>query len=117
MPERQVAVQLPTFAKIAAVDDIQSILRAATPGAPVEVEHRPPPEVPLRPGQVHFEIDTHNAYFHKAREERALAVYLPPFYAPSRTELTLFGIGARTPSRAAFTAPTPPTPQTSKERT
>jgi type VI secretion system protein ImpJ len=108
--ERQVASQLPTFAKLAAQSDIQSIMRAATPGAPVEVNHRPPGEVPVRAGHVYFDIATDNNYWRKVAQERELAVYLPPFFEPSRTQLTLLAIpgasklppsDARSPRRSA----------------
>jgi type VI secretion system protein ImpJ len=101
VPERQVAVQLPTLAKLAAYADLQSIVRAATPGAPVEVNHRPPSEVPIRAGQVYFDIATQNAYWRKVMQERELAVYLPPFFEPSRTQLTLLALPARTQAPAA----------------
>jgi len=103
VPERQVASQLPTFAKLAAQSDIHSIMRAATPGAPVEVNHRPPGEVPVRAGQVYFDIATDNHYWRKVTQERELAVYLPPFFEPSRTQLTLLAI----PSAHAAQSPTP----------
>lgn len=95
LPERQVAVQLPSFAKLAAASEIQSIVRAATPGAPVEVNHRPPGAVPVRAGHVYFDIATQNPYWHKVEVERELAVYLPPFFEPSRTQLSLLAIPSR----------------------
>mgnify|MGYP003428964023 FL=1 len=101
VPERQVSSQLPTFAKLAAQSDIHSIMRAATPGAPVEVNHRPPGEIPMRAGHVYFDIQTGNNYWRKIMTEREMAVYLPPFFEPSRTQLTLLAIptaGAQQPS-------------------
>lgn len=97
LPERQVATQLPTFAKIAAASEIQALVRAATPGATVEVNHRPPGEVPVRAGQVYFDIATQNAYWKRAEQERELAVYLPPFFEPTRTQLLLLAIPGRNP--------------------
>jgi type VI secretion system protein ImpJ len=94
VPERQVAVQLPQFAKIAAWSEIQSIVRAATPGAPLEVNHRPPPEIPVQAGHVYFDIAANNAYWRRITQERELAVYLPPFFDPSRTNLVLMGLPA-----------------------
>jgi type VI secretion system protein ImpJ len=104
LPERQVAAQLPQFAKLAAQSDIQSIISAATPGAAVEVNHRPPPEVPVKAGQVYFDISIGNAYWRKIMLERELAVYLPPFFEPSRTQLFLLAVpksGASLPPSAA----------------
>ena len=76
-------------------------MRAATPGAPVEVNHRPPGEIPMRAGHVYFDIQTGNNYWRKIMTEREMAVYLPPFFEPSRTQLTLLAIptaGAQQPS-------------------
>jgi type VI secretion system protein ImpJ len=101
VPERQVGAQLPTFAKLAASSEIQSIMRAATPGAPVEVNHRPPSEVPIRSGDVYFDIATQNPYWRKVVQERELAVYLPPFFEPSRTQLQLLALPARNPASHA----------------
>jgi type VI secretion system protein ImpJ len=104
LPERQVAAQLPQFAKLAAQSDIQSIISAATPGAAVEVNHRPPAEVPIKAGQVYFDISIGNAYWRKIIIERELAVYLPPFFEPSRTQLFLLAVpktGASLPPSAA----------------
>ena len=95
VPERQVAVQLPQFAKLAASSEIQSIVRAATPGAPLEVNYRPPPEIPVQAGHVYFDIAVANSYWRKIDEERELVVYLPPFFDPSRTRLTLIGLPVR----------------------
>jgi type VI secretion system protein ImpJ len=95
VPERQVAVQLPQFAKLAAGSEIQSIVRAATPGAPLEVNHRPPPEIPVQAGHVYFDIATSSPYWRRIAQERELAVYLPPFFDPSRTSLVLMGLPAR----------------------
>jgi type VI secretion system protein ImpJ len=105
VPERQVASQLPTFAKLAAQSDIQAIMRAATPGAPVEVNHRPPGEVPMRAGHVYFDISTDNQYWRKIAQERELAVYLPPFFEPTRTQLTLLAIPSASKPAPAAAAP------------
>jgi type VI secretion system protein ImpJ len=101
LPERQVAVQLPQFAKLAAWSEIQSIVRAATPGAPLEVNHRPPSEVPLRAGHVYFDIAVQNPYWRKVVQERELAVYLPPFFEPTSTQLALIAVMDRDNSQAS----------------
>jgi type VI secretion system protein ImpJ len=107
VPERQVATQLPQFAKLAAWSEIQSIVRAATPGAPLEVNYRPPPEIPIKAGHVYFDISLQNPYWRKIVHERELALYLPPFFEPSRTNLILMAVPARTPDAPNGAANTP----------
>jgi type VI secretion system protein ImpJ len=102
-----VATQLPQFAKLAAWSEIQSIVRAATPGAPLEVNYRPPPEIPIKAGHVYFDISLQNPYWRKIVHERELALYLPPFFEPSRTNLVLMAVPARTPDAANGGANTP----------
>jgi type VI secretion system protein ImpJ len=96
VPERQVASQLPQFAKLASSSQIQSIVRAATPGAPLEVNFRPPPEVPVKANHVYFDIAQDNPFWKRIVSERELALYLPPFFEPSRTKLVLMALPART---------------------
>ena len=92
LPERQVAAQLPQFAKLAALSEIQSIVRSATPGVPLEVNHRPPPEIPVQAGHVYFDVAVGNPYWRRLAHERELALYLPPFFEPNRTQLVLMGL-------------------------
>jgi type VI secretion system protein ImpJ len=95
LPEPQVATQIPQLAKIASWSDIHAILTAASPGAPVEVTYRPPPEIPIKAGLVYFVIATDNAYFRKVVAERKLAVYLSPFVDPGRTQVELLAVPRR----------------------
>lgn len=95
MPEQHVAARLPQLSKIASQRDIQNILTAATPGAPVEVAYRPPPEIPVKAGHVYFSIATDNAYWRNIKVERRVAVYLPPFFDPSQTQVEMMGIPRR----------------------
>jgi type VI secretion system protein ImpJ len=96
LPEQHVAARLPQLSKIASQRDIQNILTAATPGAPVEVAYRPPPEIPVKAGHVYFSIATDNAYWRNIKAERRVAVYLPPFFDPSQTHVELMGVPKRT---------------------
>jgi type VI secretion system protein ImpJ len=95
MPEQHVAARLPQLSKIASPRDIQNILTAATPGAAVEVAYRPPPEIPVKAGHVYFAIATENAYWRNIKAERSLAVYLPPFFEPSQTQVELMAVPKR----------------------
>jgi type VI secretion system protein ImpJ len=106
LPEQQVAARLPQLSKIASFRDIHNILSAATPGAPLEVSYRPPPEIPVKAGHVYFAVKTDNAYWRNVRTEATVAVYLPPFFEPSRTVVELMGV----PRRSGTAAPSVPTP-------
>jgi type VI secretion system protein ImpJ len=97
LPEAATAARLPQLSKIASFRDIHNILTAATPGAPVEVAHRPPPEIPIKAGHVYFSVSTDNAYWRNIRGEKRVVVYLPPFFEPTRTKVELMGV----PRRAA----------------
>lgn len=98
LPEPQVAAQVPQLAKLASWSDIHNILTASTPGAAVQVTYRPPPEIPIKAGLVYFVITTDNAYWRKIVAERKLAVYLPPFFDPSRTQVELLAVPRRVPA-------------------
>jgi len=101
MPEQHVAARLPQLSKIASQRDIQNILTAATPGAPLEVAYRPPPEIPVKAGHVYFSIATDNAFWRNIKAERRVAVYLPPFFEPSRTAVEMMAV----PKRASGAQP------------
>jgi type VI secretion system protein ImpJ len=95
MPEQPTAQQVPRLSKIAAWNEINGILSAATPGAPVEVTYRPPPEIPIKAGLVYFTIATDNAYWRTISQDKNIAVYLPPLFDPAKTSITLMGVLAR----------------------
>jgi type VI secretion system protein ImpJ len=95
LPEQPTATQVPRLAKIASLAEIQGILSAATPGAPVEVTYRPPPEIPVKAGLVYFTVATDNAYFRNIKIDKNIAVYLPPLFDPAKTTIQLMGVPAR----------------------
>jgi type VI secretion system protein ImpJ len=92
---QEVANRLPKLSKIASWKQINQIVRSATPGVPLTVTHRPPPEVPVRPKIVYFMLDTADAYWRAIRDERTVAIYLPPPFDPSKATITLMGIPER----------------------
>lgn len=102
LPEQHTATTLPRLSKLASWTDINNILAAATPGAPVEVTFRPPAEIPIKAGTLYFSIATDNVYWRNVLAERSLAVFLPDPFVASTTQLQLLGIpgGAATTSRA-----------------
>jgi type VI secretion system protein ImpJ len=98
LPQPQVAQQLPALCKLASWRDVNNILSAATPGAAVRVEHRPPPEIPIKAGLSYFAVDTDNAFWRNVMAERNVAVYLPPFFDPAQTTVELMGVPRRSGS-------------------
>ena len=95
LPEQATASQVPRLSKLAASREINGILSAATPGAPVEVTYRPPPEIPVKAGMVYFTIATDNAYWRGIVAEKNAALYLPPVFDPATTSVQLMGVPAR----------------------
>jgi type VI secretion system protein ImpJ len=92
MPEDQITQRLPGFCKIASFNQLPYILRAASPGVPLKATHRPPPEVPIRPGVVYFMLEVGSEYWKHVLEERTISIYLPAPFDPARVKLELFGI-------------------------
>ncbi len=93
LPARDVESSLVGLAKVASFADIARVLETATPGAPLQLVHRPPPEVPMRAGETCFELPADDRHFRAALAERGIAVYLPArSFDPSHTRLTLVAI-------------------------
>lgn len=92
--EEQMARDLPGRAKIASLRQLPFLLRSATRGLGLQVTHRPPAEVPVRPKLAYFLIDVAGGTEHwrHVLDERALAIYLPPPYDPAQLKLELFAI-------------------------
>jgi type VI secretion system protein ImpJ len=90
--EDETRSKLPRLSKIASWQDVNGIVAAATPGAPVDPTYRPPPEIPIKSGVVYFTIQTGNQYWTNVMLERRLAVYLPAPFTPSGTSIELLGV-------------------------
>lgn len=99
MPEQDIAAGLPRLAKIAGWTEINGILSAATPGAPVEATFRPPAEVPVKAGTVYFTIQSENAYWRGIARDKNIAVYLPRPYEPTTTKVQVIGVIGRGPQK------------------
>ena len=93
--EEQLARELPIRAKIASPAHLPFLLKSATRGLGLQVTHRPPAEVPVRPQVAYFILDGAGEHWRRALDEQGLAIYLPPPYHPSLLKLELFGIPAR----------------------
>jgi type VI secretion system protein ImpJ len=90
--EEQIVQRLPGICKIASYNQLPYILRSATPGVPLRVVHRPPPEIPIRPGVVYFMLEVQSDHWKPVLEERTISIYLPAPFDPSRIKLELSGI-------------------------
>ena len=101
LPPKQVSTQLPSFIKIATHDVIEGLVSTAMPGAPVEVTFSPPREIPVKSDLVYFTISSKDPHFQQILEQRKLAIYLPPFFDPQRTTLTLMGVLASGSARVS----------------
>jgi type VI secretion system protein ImpJ len=99
LPEQPTATQVPRLGKIASWTDINGILSAATPGAAVEVNYRPPPEIPVKSGLVYFSISTENNYWRNIAAEKNIAVYLPPLFDPAKTQVQLMAVLGTAPQK------------------
>jgi hypothetical protein len=73
------------------------LLRSATRGLGLQVTHRPPVQVPVRPQVAYFIIDIAGGAEHwrHVLDERFLALYLPPPYDPAQLKLEIFAIPAK----------------------
>jgi type VI secretion system protein ImpJ len=94
LPEREIADSLPQLSKIANWEEIRTLVKAATPGVPVEVTFRPPPEVPVKPGIVYFKLKSGDAGWKGILTDQTVAVYLPKPFDPGRTRVELLGVPA-----------------------
>lgn len=92
LPEQQTATTLPRLCKVASWADINNILSAATPGAPVNVTFRPPSEISIKAGTLYFAVATDNLYWRNVLSERSIAVYLPEPFTANTTQVQLLGI-------------------------
>ncbi len=106
IPEQQAAEQLPRLCKVASTAEIQGLVQAAAPGLPLQVVHRPPPQIPLRPGTLYFSLATGDRYWQGILANRNIAIYLPPPFDPVRTKVELLALAAPAAAPGAERAPT-----------
>ncbi len=91
-PQQEVANRVPHLSKVASWKQIPKIVRSAIPGAPLKASHRPPPEIPIRPHEVYFTVDTSHEYWEQILREKTIAIFLPPPFDSSRAKARLFAI-------------------------
>ncbi len=68
---------VPIRLKIAAPDNMESIVGSALPGVPIAHMPHVPPAIPVRPNTYYFSLSTKSPLYEKALEDGALAVYAP----------------------------------------
>lgn len=93
--EEEIVQRLGSLSKIASWNQIQSVVRSATPGVPIKITHRPPAEIPIKAGVVYFTIDTDNSYWKQVVDEHAIALYFPPPFDPTHLKTEMLAIAPR----------------------
>ena len=95
MPVEQLSRELAGRAKIASWTQLPFLMRAATRGVPLQVTHRPPAEIPVRPGVVYFMMDTSVEHWRHVLAERKVAIYAPPPFDPTQVKVEMYGIPSK----------------------
>lgn len=91
-PEVAVAERLPRLCKIAAASELQPLVQANAPGLPLQIVHRPPPQLPVKPDALYFALVPGDRYWQRIVSSRNLALFLPPPFDPARTQLELLAV-------------------------
>jgi type VI secretion system protein ImpJ len=68
---------VPIRLKVAAPENMESIIGSALPGIPIAHMPQVPPVIPVRPNTYYFSLSTKNPLYDKALEAGVLAVYAP----------------------------------------
>lgn len=63
--------------KVAATDEIGSIVGSALPGVPLAHMPQVPPAIPVRPNTYYFSLSTKTTLYERALAAGALAIYAP----------------------------------------
>jgi len=73
----ELVATVPMRLKVAAPDNLESIVGSALPGVPLAHMPQVPPAIPVRPNTYYFSISTKSPLYEKALDAGALAVYAP----------------------------------------
>jgi len=68
---------VPIRLKVAAPDDVDSMVGSALPGVPLAHLPQVPPAIPVRPNTYYFSLSTKGLLYEKALKAQRLAVYAP----------------------------------------
>ena len=77
MPGLELVATVPMRLKVAAPDNLESIVGSALPGVPLAHMPQVPPAIPVRPNSYYFSVSTKSALYEKALDAGALAIYAP----------------------------------------
>lgn len=77
MPGLELVATVPMRLKVAAPDNLESIVGSALPGVPLAHMPQVPPAIPVRPNSYYFSLSTKSALYEKALDAGALAIYAP----------------------------------------
>ncbi|AWL03573.1 type VI secretion system baseplate subunit TssK [Massilia oculi] len=77
MPGLELVATVPIRLKVAAPDDLESIVGSALPGVPLAHMPQVPPAIPVRPNTYYFSLSTKSPLYEKALATGALAIYTP----------------------------------------
>lgn len=92
IPRERMALELPKLSKIAAKSNIRNVVQTASNGVPLSVLHRPPPEIPIRENMVYFSLQTQHDTWKAVRNDRNVAIFIPPPYSPVTVEYELVAV-------------------------
>lgn len=92
MPAGELAQALPRLSKLASWKKIYDHIKLATPGVRLRHLPRPPAELPARPRQVYFTVQTSDPDWRHVLGERTIAAFFPEPFESEHLRLELFGI-------------------------
>jgi type VI secretion system protein ImpJ len=77
MPALELVATVPIRLKVAAPDNLESIVGSALPGVPLAHMPQVPAAIPVRPNTYYFSLSTKSPLYEKALDAGTLAVYAP----------------------------------------
>ena len=90
VPEAQVRERLPKLLKIASWNQIGAILNSAINGAKIDLEHRPPGALPIKPGVTFFKVVRTPDFWGDIAGTGTIALYQP--VDPNSLTLSLYAV-------------------------
>jgi type VI secretion system protein ImpJ len=96
LPRPQVVQDFVQRAKVASHDDMDIVLASSVGGVGVAESQRPPPELPVAPGLVYFDLPVrpNDVYWKHIWSDRNIVVWLPPALEQAQTTVKLLGLFA-----------------------
>lgn len=88
MPGLELVATVPMRLKVAAPENLESIVGSALPGVPLAHMPQVPPAIPVRPNTYYFSISTKSPLYEKALDVGALVGYAPDGMPGLKIELS-----------------------------